>query len=169
MVEAGDINMKIFYSDSPLDGSLDVWGHSIFLAGPTTRDRRVPSWRPDAIKILRDLNYDGQVIYPEREVKVGHIDYDTQVEWEYHGLVNCDRIVFWIPRDLETMPAFTTNVEFGTYIKSGRIVYGRPDDAPKNRYLDWLYKKHSYYNKLPIYNSLRDTLEAAVGQHLMKL
>ena len=38
-----------------------------------------------------------------------------------------------------------------------------------DRYLDWLYKKHDYYNKLPIYNNLRDTLEAAVGQHLFKL
>jgi len=64
------------------------------------------------------------------------------------------------------MPAFTTNVEFGTYVKSGRIVYGRPDDAPNNRYLDWLYKKH---NDRPIYNTLKDTLEAATGQDMLNI
>ena len=157
--------MKIFYSDSSLN-DLDVLSHSIFLAGPTPRSLDTKSWRPDAIKILKDLNYNGQVIYPERSVKMEHVDYDAQVEWEYHGLVNCDVIVFWIPRDLDTMPAFTTNVEFGTYVKSGRIVYGRPDDAPNNRYLDWLYKKH---NDRPIYNTLKDTLEAATGQDMLNI
>jgi hypothetical protein len=36
---------------------------------------------------------------------------------------------------------FTSNVEFGRYVGSGRVVYGRPDGAPHTRYLDWLYQK----------------------------
>jgi 8-oxo-dGTP pyrophosphatase MutT (NUDIX family) len=33
------------------------------------------------------------------------------------------------------MPAFTTNVEFGWWFQSGKIVFGAPPEAPKNRYL----------------------------------
>ena len=38
------------------------------------------------------------------------------------------------------MPAFTTNVEFGYWLHSGKVLYGRPDSASKIKYLDWLYK-----------------------------
>jgi hypothetical protein len=67
--------------------------------------------------------------------------------------------VFWIPRDLVWLPGFTTNVEFGRYIGSGKCVYGRPDSAPKNRYLDWLYQKLT--GEVPC-TSIEDTLNAAV-------
>ena len=58
------------------------------------------------------------------------------------------------------MPAFTTNVEFGRYIGSGRVVYGRPDNAEKCRYLDWLYQDVTG-NKY--HNTLKGTLEEAIG------
>lgn len=86
-----------------------------------------------------------------------HVDYDDQVEWEHYGLEHCSRIIFWIPRKISTMPAFTTNVEFGHYVNSGRVIYGRPDNAEKCRYLDWLYKK---YNWRPIYNDLKTMLNS---------
>lgn len=38
------------------------------------------------------------------------------------------------------MPGSTTNVEFGYWVKSGKVLYGRPKDAVKVKYLDWLYK-----------------------------
>ena len=38
------------------------------------------------------------------------------------------------------MPAFTTNVEFGYWLHTGKVLYGRPDSAKKIKYLDWLYK-----------------------------
>jgi hypothetical protein len=62
-------------------------------------------------------------------------------------------ILFWIPRELDKMPAFTTNVEFGYWLAKtpSRIIYGRPDNARKIKYLDWLYKKES---KMEIFNSL---------------
>lgn len=34
---------------------------SIFLAGPTPRSKEVQSWRPEALRILKNLGYDGQV------------------------------------------------------------------------------------------------------------
>ena len=48
------------------------------------------------------------------------------------------------------MPAFTTNVEFGYWLHTGKVFYGRPKDSRKNKYLDWLYEKD--YNQKPIDN-----------------
>jgi hypothetical protein len=61
---------------------------------------------------------------------------------------------------LETLPGFTTNVEFGRYVGSGRCVYGRPEGAPHTRYLDWLYTKLT--GKRPE-KTLRETLRVAVA------
>jgi len=113
----------------------------VFLAGPTPRDKETPSWRPEAIKILKELKYDGDVFYPEWSTKLAKIDYNSQVEWEHTGLTKCEWIVFWIPRNLKNMPAFTTNVEFGRFAHQHNVLYGRPSEAPGNRYLDWYYKK----------------------------
>ena len=46
------------------------------------------------------------------------------------------------------MPAFTTNVEFGYWLHSGKVIYGHPNNAKKVKYLDWLYKVD--YDKEPI-------------------
>lgn len=156
--------MKVFYSDSPLN--VDVNVHSIFLGGPTPRSANVLSWRPQALKILGELNYQGQVIVPERglcDKRLTQAEFENlylnQVEWENTGTESCSTLVFWIPRELETMPAFTTNVEFGRYVKSGKVMYGRPPEAPKNRYLDWLYSK---FNTHPIYETLPELLKASI-------
>ena len=67
--------------------------------------------------------------------------------------------MFWVPRVLPDMPAFTTNVEFGYWLHSGKVIYGRPDDATKIKYLDWLYKED--YNKTPI-NDLDKLLNESI-------
>lgn len=157
--------MKVFYSDKPLE--LLFSEHSIFLAGPTPRSTSVPSWRPDALKILESLNYQGQVIVPEHgmcEQRFAAEEFEQlylrQVEWENYGLMNCMKIAFWVPRKIDTMPAFTTNVEFGLYVASSRIVYGRPVDSEKNRYLDWLFKKKNPFGI--IHENLLDLMKAAM-------
>lgn len=114
---------------------------SVFLAGPTPRDKQTPSWRPEAISILKKLKYKGLVFLPEFKVRKLVADYDAQVEWEHEGLTRSQIIVFWVPRELKTMPAFTTNVEFGRFAHQHNVLYGRPSEAPGNRYLDWYYKK----------------------------
>jgi len=58
------------------------------------------------------------------------------------------------------MPAFTTNVEFGRYVGRKDCIYGRPADAPKNRYLDWLYTKMT--KKQPA-TTIEETLKQALG------
>jgi hypothetical protein len=121
--------------------ALELQGPSIFLAGPTPRSSEVPSWRPEAIDLLRELGFTGTVLIPERQDWTIKFSYADQVEWECAGLESCSVIAFWVPRQLPAMPGFTTNVEFGRYVGSGRCVYGRPAGAPHTGYLDWLYKK----------------------------
>jgi hypothetical protein len=88
-------------------------------------------------------------------------DYMDQVEWEFAGMEACTVIAFWVPRDMQTLPGFTTNVEFGRFAGSGRCVYGRPVGSPHTKYLDWLYKKLTGASP---HDSLRATVEAAVAR-----
>ena len=53
------------------------------------------------------------------------------------------------------MPAFTTNVEFGYWLHTGKVLYGRPDEAKKIKYLDWLYKTDM---NIEPFNNLADLL-----------
>lgn len=57
------------------------------------------------------------------------------------------------------MSAFTTNVEFGYWLHTRKIIYGRPDNSVKNKYLDWLYKLD--YNKEP-FNDLDELLKESI-------
>ncbi|MGD9901480.1 MAG: nucleoside 2-deoxyribosyltransferase domain-containing protein [Spirochaetales bacterium] len=148
--------MKVNYSDQKIEFNKK----SIFLAGPTPRKKEVKSWRPKALEILEKLNFDGLVYVPEHKTEVKY-DYLDQVEWERDGLKNAKIIVFWVERELVDMPAFTTNIEFGFFLAKTpeKVLYARPDDAPKNAYLDWLYGKER--GKKP-FNSLEDVLKEAV-------
>lgn len=131
---------------------------SIFLAGPTPRDTEIPSWRPGALKILEGLGFDGHVFVPEpRDGKVFGDDVD-QVEWEEKALHQADVIVFWVPRDLKTMLALTTNVEWGLWADTGKAVLGTPPDAQRVRYLQHMATKLKVAN----YSTLDATLEDAV-------
>ena len=121
---------------------------SIFLAGPTPRGKDIISWRNEAIKILESLGFDGLVYVLEYSNWKPKDSYVDQAMWERIGLTNASVIAFWIPRRLPDMPAFTTNVEFGYWLHTGKVVYGRPNDAEKIKYLDWLYKLD--YNEEPI-------------------
>ncbi len=134
---------------------------SIFLAGPTPRDKNTISWRNEAIKILEKLGFDGIVYVPEYSTWKPKADYVDQAMWERDGLSNATIIVFWIPRHLPNMPAFTTNVEFGYWLHSGKIIYGRPNEAEKIKYLDWLYKLD--YNEEPV-DSLEELLKICVNK-----
>lgn len=132
---------------------------SIFLAGPTPRDRNTKSWRTTACEKLNEIGFDGVVYLPEYSNCKPKTDYVDQAMWERKALTEATVIMFWIPRSLPDMPAFTTNVEFGYWLHSGKVIYGRPDNSTKIKYLDWLYKED--YNKIPI-NNLGELLEKSV-------
>lgn len=132
---------------------------SIFLAGPTPRNDNTISWRKEALKILEAKNFDGVVYVPEFSVNKAKEDYTDQAMWEREALIDSTIILFWIPRNIETLPAFTTNVEFGYYIHTGKITYGRPDNSPKTKYLDWLYEID--YNKKP-HNNLESLIQESI-------
>ena len=136
-------------------------GKSIFLAGPTPRDKDVPSWRPEAIRILSELGFDGTVYVPEKEFDDRSFDYLEQYWWEREALHNASVIVFWIPRNVKTMPGFTTNGEFGKYtaVNIDKVVYGRPDNSEKNKYFDLDYYVES---EEKCFNNLADTLKRAI-------
>lgn len=146
--------MIINYSDQEVIKE----GKSIFLAGPTPRGKNVVSWRTEACKILDKMGFDGVVYVPEYSTWKPKEDYVDQAMWERKALTNATVIAFWIPRELPNMPAFTTNVEFGYWLHSGKVVYGRPDSASKVKYLDWLYKLD--YNEEPC-NDLETLLSSS--------
>jgi len=127
--------MEIVYAGEPLPRKIT---RSVFLAGPTPRSPDVKSWRPEALFILeKGFEFDGTVFVPEPRPETGSWpeDYRVQIRWEDEALNMSDCIVFWVPRELETMPAFTTNHEHGEWFKSQKTVLGCPRDAPKMRYL----------------------------------
>jgi 8-oxo-dGTP pyrophosphatase MutT (NUDIX family) len=144
--------MFIKYSDSYFDDQdTDTVTKSIFLAGPTPRssvgDTMGSTWRHVAVEALRNLGYDGTIYIPipEKHFQLGNVldeeyDYENQVEWEKTALDRADVIFFYVARTEEN-PGLTTNIEFGRYIDSGRVVYARPHDAISVRYLDDLAKR----------------------------
>ncbi|WP_433089259.1 nucleoside 2-deoxyribosyltransferase domain-containing protein [Dactylosporangium sp. CA-052675] len=135
------------------------WDAALFLAGPTPRAPEVASWRPGAIGLLRERWTGGRLVVFSPEPATGVVrDYDGQIGWEEAGLHLADRIVFWVPRDLATMPAFTTNVEWGVWYRSGKAVFGAPPQAPRNRYL----LAGARAEHVPTATSLPETLDLAL-------
>jgi hypothetical protein len=124
--------MQVVYAPEPLPLAVRT---SLFLAGPTPREPATASWRTAAIALLADRGYDGVVFVPEQ--RDGPMpSYLDQVDWELAALARADCILFWIPRELEALPGFTTNVEFGFWARSGKCILGAPPGAPKLKYLD---------------------------------
>lgn len=144
----------------------DSGGPRVFLAGPTPDKRTpTPSWRPDALALLDQL-WTGHrpltVLSPESRNGIRAQRYEHQVDWETQARADADAILFWIPRDLRTMPGMTTNVEFGLDAPTGRAVLGCPPDCAnpeRNRYLIYVAKRFG----APVRTSLRETAAAALA------
>jgi hypothetical protein len=126
----------------------------------------VPSWRPAAIREIA-AQWQGQpaalaVFIPEPVDGQRWAYYDNQAVWETDARAAASAILFWIPRDLRTLPGFTTNVEFGLDVTTGRAVLGCPPDCPnpeRNRYLIWLARRH----RVPVTETLQETVAAALA------
>lgn len=143
--------MPIIFAREPLPVS-------IFLAGPTPRDACTKSWRPEAIAELGRQGFDGTIFVPEDGDWSTQFTYDDQVEWELQALHSATCVLFWVPRDLSNMPAFTTNVEFGLFSSRRNVVLGSPETAVKNKYLEAIA---NLYN-IPVFRTLDETCAAAI-------
>jgi hypothetical protein len=159
-VLTGQENLTLVYAGNRLPE-----GASVFLAGPTPRSDDVPSWRPGAVRELA-AQWRGPgplaVLIPEPPGGRRWPDYDDQAEWETIAREAATAILFWIPRDLRTLPGFTTNVEFGLDVTTGRAVLGCPPDCPdpeRNRYLIWLARRHG----VPVTETLPATVACALA------
>jgi hypothetical protein len=147
--------MNILYAQEALPSHAG----GLFLAGPTPRDPQVPSWRPAALGALVKVGYAGTVYVPEDRKGGFNGRYDAQVAWEWAALDAAAVVLFWVPRDLTTLPGFTTNVEFGLYARSGKAVLGYPPGAPKMRYLHSLADRFA----CPVQHTLTDTIKTALA------
>ncbi len=148
--------MKTVFNLEPMPAGIPA----IFLAGPTPRSRDVPSWRPEAIETLARLGFDGAVVAPEDRGFDNRTDFDYagQIDWERACLKAADIVVFWVPRHLTDMPAFTTNIEFG-FVSERRqpFVLGYPESSPKMRYLAHVARECG----CPVFHTLQETLAHA--------
>jgi len=133
--------------------------NQIFLAGPTPRDRSTPTWRPEAVKILRSLGYNGHIFVPEDSSLIPYANYDKQIDWEQKAIRRSDCVLFWVPRELEKMPGFTTNVEFGDCLHNANVVLGYPDGAEKVAYL----VARANERKIPVKRTLKETCSEAIA------
>lgn len=133
---------------------------SIFLAGPSPRGDKDYDWRPEALVHPSQVSFIGSVYVPLPRDGIYHSDYDhnAQVDWELQYLEECDAIAFWIPRDVQKLPGFTTNVEFGLYARSGKAVLGYPPTAQKMKYLHRVAERF----QVPIWHSLEDTIFSTI-------
>lgn len=158
--------MQVVYAREPFPES---WSKSLFLAGPTPRSEGNPSWRPEALRLLEAMGYDGTVLIPEDRGQngcaVGPENYEPQIRWEHEALRRADVIVFWVQRDFSLdaegemkFPAFTTNIEWGEHFDSGRVALGFPEGTPKMGY----FKTKSKWLDLPVAHDLESTLKRAV-------
>lgn len=139
----------------------------IFLAGPTYRTHLFPpngvptSWRKEAEAIFRTKNFEGSICLPEHRdgVSAPGWTYEKQVDWELEYCRKAKVIMFWIPRNMKDLPGLTTNIEFGEWLNSGKIVAGAPKEAEHMAYIRNRCDR--------IYVPWADTLEQCVDNALM--
>ncbi|HVV39327.1 MAG TPA: nucleoside 2-deoxyribosyltransferase domain-containing protein [Candidatus Paceibacterota bacterium] len=151
----------------------DLKKDSIFLAGPSPRKDNIFSptgsnpgenigenWRLEALDVLEQQKFKGIVYVPLLEDGSWHTNFDMQMDWELKYLDYADVIAFWVPRNMQTLPGLTTNIEYGMYVDSGKIVLGYPFNAPHTRYMARL----AQMRKVPTAQTLFQTLCLAIDK-----
>lgn len=142
-----------------------VDGFSVFLAGPTPRNKEVVSWRPEMIKLLREQGFTGDILIPEKKGDWLDYDYETQTRWEVEYLNKANLILFWVPREISNMPGFTTNIEFGEFMHSGKIILGYPHTAHKMRYMRIRASMHN----IPVFYTREECVDFIIEKEKITL
>lgn len=103
------------------------------------------------------------VLTPESFEGIRADTYQQQFTWELAARQVAKVILYWIPRDMVSLPGLTTNVEFGYDVASARnVVLGAPPDCPnpeRNRYLVALARTHS----VPVCATLEEAVATAAA------
>lgn len=99
------------------------------------------SKRTTACKRLSELGFDGVVYVSEYSTWKTKADYVDRAMLEREALTNSTVIMFWIPRSLPDILTFTANVEFGYWLHSGKIIYGRQIHNEKSTEISSLSKR----------------------------
>ncbi len=135
----------------------------VFLAGPSVRpkNRTVDTylWRTDVSNLLIHKSKDIDIVIanPEVDAKFDDWTLSRQIDWEVKYLNLAKVIIFWIPRDSGN-PAFTTNIEFGEWMHSNKIVVGAPKDAERMDYI----KDRCTKLGIPFSNTIEQTVDNAI-------
>ena len=160
--------MKIYRYENSLEDIVNDTSATIFLAGPSVRheQKNIISWRFDAIEEFEKQNFCGSLLIPEFTSSFFDDYKEWLPKWEFAGLSACDVIMFWIPRTKELI-GLTTNHEIGYWMgrRREKVVYGRPTDSYRNRYLDLMWQADAEQNNknlLPISNTLKDTISNSI-------
>lgn len=162
--------MNIIDKTHPLDELKGSSTFSLFLAGPCPRGSREDSawekqWHGEAVQMIKDICMELEIpsnITVCIPLPYASDDFQEGVDWEENYLEDAEHILFWIPRDLEKLPGFTTNVEFGEWMKSGKCTLAYPEGAPKMRYLQAKAEKYS----IPVYHDLREALKRIIVKYV---
>jgi len=158
--------MEVVYARQALPESeaQRLRGGAIFLAGPTPRTKEVASWRPATVRLLLKKKFSGYVFLPEDPGGGTHGDKALQRKWEWRALEAADAVLFWVPRNLKTLPGFTTNIEFGYWAARapGKVVFGAPSGAPQTSYMRELCTQPDV--RIPVCSSLTDVVERAIAR-----
>jgi hypothetical protein len=144
-------------------------GHaSVFIGGPNVERGDQEPWRHRAVDLIRARWAEvggGQplaVLSPESREGRRADRYEDQVDWEIAAREQATVRLYWMWRDMDTMPGMTSNVEIGYDLGRGRaVVLGLPPDCPnpeRNRYIRHLAGVH----RAPVRPTLETTVDAAL-------
>lgn len=154
--------MRVIFAQEPIPEERG----GIFLAGPTRRTYTHPcvdDWRYYMRSALQTVGCPDSMLLYIPEPESGNWDdchYLSQVEWEFAAMYLASVILFWIPRNMQLgMLGLTTNVEFGFWLRSGKVILGYPENAEHVYYLAWLLEKET--GRIP-FKTMEDAAIAAI-------
>lgn len=151
--------MHIIYAQT----EIQIKGPSVFLAGPTPRDSDIPSWRPDMVSAFKELGFNGTILVPEAESgPSGSYAFGPQIKWEHEAMEAADIVLFYIPREVNTMPGFTTNIELGYWLGKDKekIRLGIPPNAQKCKYIRHIAEEEN----IPLYEDWQSLAEGIFNE-----
>ena len=141
--------MKTVYHMEPYSGVC------LYFAGPTWLAEGEVNWHEIGIAHLRERNFSGTVILPMPRDGNWRGDDAAQIAWQLKAQQRATVIVFWMPR-----MGPVTNIEFGEWCRSGKIVLGSPPGTPKTDYA--LQRARTL--GVPIGTTLSGTIDLALAR-----